>query len=45
MQGYIVTEEIARHGGYEASNAIFGAESGQILVAATIKLVEALAGE
>ena len=40
LQGYIVTEEAAREGGYEASNALFGAESGGILVDTTLVELE-----
>lgn len=36
LQGYIVTEEAAEEGGYEASNALFSHESGQILVDKTL---------
>jgi len=38
-QGYIVTEEAAREGGYEASSAIFAPESGVILVESTLHLL------
>ncbi len=38
LQGYIVTEEAAREGGYEASNGLFGPEAGQMLVEATLDL-------
>ncbi|MEW5816792.1 MAG: hypothetical protein AB1798_15530, partial [Spirochaetota bacterium] len=37
LQGYIVTEEAALEGGYEASNGLFAPESGRILVDETIK--------
>ncbi len=43
LQGYIVTEEAAREGGYEASNALFGPESGAAIVAATLALLRRLA--
>jgi neutral ceramidase len=39
LQGYIVTEEAAREGGYEASNALFSHESGDILVRETLELL------
>ena len=39
FQGYIVTEEAADKGGYEASNSIFGAQSGQRLVDKTFELM------
>ncbi len=39
LQGYIVTEEAAREGGYEASNGLFGPEAGQMLVEATLDLL------
>ena len=42
LQGYIVTEEALREGGYEASNALFGPESGTILVARTLDLLRRL---
>lgn len=42
LQGYIVTEEAALEGGYEASNAIFGPTSGGLLVATTLELLETL---
>lgn len=42
MQGYIVTEEAAKQGGYEASNALFCYESGNIIVSKTLKLLETL---
>jgi neutral ceramidase len=38
MQGYIVTEEAALEGGYEASNALFSHETGAILVRKTVEL-------
>ena len=40
LQGYIVTPEAAREGGYEASNAVFAAESGGILVEHTLRLLQ-----
>ncbi len=42
LQGYIVTEEAAREGGYEASNALFGPESGALLVARTLEVLRRL---
>ena len=39
LQGYIVTEEAAREGGYEVSSAIFAPESGIILVESTLHLL------
>jgi hypothetical protein len=39
LQGYIVTSEAAREGGYEASNALFGPEGGQQLVGAACQLL------
>ena len=40
FQGYIVTQQAASEGGYEASNGIFKPESGDILVAKTLKMLE-----
>ena len=40
LQGYIVTPEAEREGGYEASNGLFTAESGKLLVEATSALLE-----
>ena len=42
LQGYIVTPEAAREGGYEASNAVFAADSGGILVEHTLRLFQHL---
>ena len=39
LQGYIVTPEAAAKSGYEASNSIFDHESGAILVAETLQLI------
>jgi hypothetical protein len=40
LQGYIVTEEAAREGWYEASNALFASpESGDLLVESTLELL------
>jgi hypothetical protein len=44
LQGYIVTPEAAAAGGYEATNAVFAAESGEILVRTALGLVERMAG-
>jgi hypothetical protein len=41
LQGYIVTEESAREGGYEASNSLFGAQSGLLLIDKTLELLSA----
>ena len=40
FQGYIVTEEAADEGGYEASNALFSYESGNVLVEKSIELIQ-----
>jgi len=39
LQGYIVTEEAAREGGYEASNAMFSHESGALFVKKTLQML------
>ncbi len=39
LQGYLVTEEAGREGGYEVSNAIFAPGSAQVLVDATLTLL------
>ena len=39
LQGYIVTPEAEDEGGYEASNAVFAAESGAILLRETLSLI------
>lgn len=39
MQGYIVTREAAEEGGYEASNAFFAPETGDLLVQAALELI------
>jgi hypothetical protein len=44
LQGYLVTEEAAAEGGYEASNAIFGPASGGLLVATSLELLRSLGG-
>lgn len=43
LQGYIVTPEAAAAGVYEASNAIFDATSGALLVKKTIDLINTIA--
>ncbi|NIA28312.1 MAG: hypothetical protein GWP06_00190 [Actinobacteria bacterium] len=40
LAGYLVTEEAEREGGYEASNSIFPAEAGRVMVEAAIVVVE-----
>ena len=42
LQGYIVTPEAAALGGYEATNAVFGPEAGEIMVNSITKLVARL---
>jgi neutral ceramidase len=42
MQGYIVTREAAEEGGYEASNALFSYQAGEVFVNETLKLLKAL---
>jgi neutral ceramidase len=39
LQGYIVTPEAADEGGYEASNALFAPETGELFVRSTLDLV------
>jgi hypothetical protein len=39
LQGYITTEAAATEGGYEAANAIFAPQSGQVLVETTLRLL------
>lgn len=39
LQGYIVTPEAAREGGYEASNSIFKPESGEAMVNTALELI------
>ncbi len=41
LQGYLVTPEAALEGGYEASNALFSADGGAILIEATRRLLAA----
>jgi hypothetical protein len=40
MQGYIATQEAAKEGGYEASNALFNYETGNIFVNRTLQLIK-----
>lgn len=40
MQGYIVTPEAERDGGYEAANALFAPESGNILVETVVRMTK-----
>lgn len=40
MQGYIVTGDAAREGGYEASNALFDYQAGDIYVQKTLELLQ-----
>ncbi len=40
LQGYIVTPEAAAAGGYEATNAVFAVESGDVLVTAALNMAE-----
>lgn len=42
LQGYIVTPDAAAAGGYEAANSLFTPETGQLLVARGMELVEEL---
>ncbi len=39
LQGYIVTPEAEEEGGYEASNAMFGSETGQMLIDETSRIL------
>ncbi len=39
LHGYVVTQEAAAECGYEASNALFGPESGKQLIAATMDML------
>jgi neutral ceramidase len=43
FQGYIVTPEASGSGGYEASFALFRAESGARMINATLNLLQELA--
>jgi hypothetical protein len=45
LQGYIVTGEADREGGYEASNSLFAPEGGKLLVDKTAELLLDLEGE
>jgi len=40
LQGYIVTEQAAAEGGYEASNGLFGPECGRMLVEKTQQMLD-----
>ncbi len=40
LQGYLVTNEAFREGGYEASNTLFDPQSGDILVERTLELLK-----
>jgi len=40
FQGYIVTPEAEKEGGYEASNAMFGSETGKMLIEATSEILK-----
>lgn len=42
LQGYIATEEAAAEGGYEATNSLFAPASGQMLIEATLRLLQQL---
>jgi hypothetical protein len=42
MQGYIVTKEAFDEGGYEASNAMFSYEAGEIFVDKTLEILDEL---
>jgi hypothetical protein len=41
LQGYIATPEAVRAGAYEAANAVFAPEAGEVLVRQTLRLLEA----
>jgi len=41
LQGYIVTEQAANEGGYEASNALFDHRAGSALVDTTLQMLQA----
>ena len=43
LQGYIPTPQAAEEGGYEASNALFGPESGRIIVDKTLEMLNRIA--
>jgi len=40
FQGYIVTPEAEEEGGYEASNAMFGSDTGKMLITATSEILK-----
>jgi neutral ceramidase len=42
MQGYVVTKEAAEEGGYEASNALFSYQAGDIFVDKTLEALDEL---
>ena len=42
MQGYVVTKEAAQEGGYEASNALFSYQAGEIFVNKTLEALDEL---
>lgn len=42
MQGYVVTKEAAQEGGYEASNALFSYQAGEIFVNKTLEALNEL---
>ena len=42
LQGYIVTKDAAEEGGYEASNSLFTYESGDIMVAKTLEMLNSM---
>ncbi|MEI7435885.1 MAG: hypothetical protein WCL16_03635 [bacterium] len=44
LQGYIVTPEALAAGGYEATNAIFAPEAGDVLVKTALAMIERMAG-
>lgn len=42
LQGYIVTEDAVKEGGYEATNAMFAPEVGRRFIGASLELIEGL---
>ena len=42
LAGYLVTEEAEQEGGYEASNSIFPAKAGQVLVEKVVAMLSEL---
>lgn len=44
LQGYIVTPQAAEEGGYEASNAVFAPETGNVFVQTSLELIDQLRG-